>query len=131
LRITPLAVVLCCLSLSGCFPYHYTIQPGISGTVVAAPGSDPLPGAQVTLSVGKFFSRSTVIETSTDAQGRFELTPRRQWGVFVAGQEPLIRGGCEVSVNAQRFEKVSRHIRCSEMGPATTGLGKITLEPTP
>ena len=125
------AIVACCALLSGCWPYHYTMQPGVSGVVVAAPGADPLAGAQVTLSIQQRGIPPTFTETSTDVQGRFRLVPHRQWGVFIPMQEPFIPTKCAVLVTAPRFVMISRDVRCSPMGPATTDLGTITLERAP
>jgi hypothetical protein len=128
MKLQHVAVTLCCTLLSGCWPYHYTSQPGVSGVVVAAPGANPLAGAQVALAVQIRNGTPTILEVATDEQGRFKLSPQRLWSMFVVGQEAFPPRKCVVSVTAPQFVKISRDINCSEMGPAHTDLGTIALE---
>ena len=44
-----LPALLVTLALGGCFPYHYTQRPGVTGTVVDAQSGAPIRGALVSV----------------------------------------------------------------------------------
>jgi hypothetical protein len=86
-------LILSAIFCSGCIPYHYTLQPGATGTVVDSKSGCPLPDAQVILSsihgtwdptnnIDVFFTNQVASTTSTN-NGTFHIPPKREWSVLI------------------------------------------------
>ena len=74
--------VIACMVSSGCFPYHYTSRPGISGIVVSGDGQKPVPDAIVS------FGRTNVAAVAvSSANGSFAVPPKRTWGIWIIPQD--------------------------------------------
>lgn len=113
-----------CIAASGCFPYHYTTRPGVSGTVVSAGTHEPLGDASV--SFGR--TNNSVVAFST-ADGSFVVPPKRQWWIWFIPQDvfPL---PCTVCVRHPGYESNSIQFTFSAAATgkaATRELGVISL----
>jgi hypothetical protein len=85
------------VALAGCFPYHYTLRPAISGHVSNAANGQPIANARV---ADPRFSND---DTSTAADGSFTLPARKQWSIwFILPQEPMRPGPLHVSADGFR-----------------------------
>lgn len=90
-----------CFLMAGCFPYHYTTSPGLSGTVVNAETRKPLAGAAISYS-GR--TNNTVVTFSAD-DGSFSVAPERKWGIWIIPQDVFMmpctisfsHAGCETN----------------------------------
>jgi len=71
-----------CLTASGCFPYHYTTCPGLSGIVVSAETHAPLVGAGIS-----FDGTNTTAVAFSAADGSFHVPPERTWGIWIIPQD--------------------------------------------
>jgi hypothetical protein len=115
-----------CLAASGCFPYHYTDRPGISGRVVNARTREPLAGASIS-----FGLTNTVAVAISSADGSFVVSPKRQWGIWIIPQD-VFSFPWTVCVRHSGYE--SNYIRFPFNAAATgkaakKALGVISLEP--
>jgi len=115
-----------CLGTAGCFPYHYTVRPGVVGTVLSADTRQPVAG------VGILFGRTNVTELAqTAADGSFSIPPRRQWGIWIIPQD-VFALRWTVCIRRAGYET-----NCTEFlfSAAATGksaekrLGEISLKP--
>ena len=115
-----------CLAASGCFPYHYTTRPGLSGAVVGGESHAPLAGAEIS-----FGGTNTTALAFSAADGSFHILPKRQWGIWIIPQDVfalpwsvrIYHAGYET--NCTRFG-----FRSSATGErATVQLGVISLKP--
>jgi len=116
-----------CLTTSGCFPYHYTIRPGLSGTVVNAQTHAPLAGA------GICFGTNTTAVALSASDGSFHVPPGRAWGVWAINQDVASpTRGSGVNIRHTGYESYSTVVVFSptKRGKgATKQIGVIPLIP--
>jgi len=118
------------LSLAGCFPYHYTLRPGISGSVVDFQSHTPIAEAAVVVHTHIRFSEIHDLRLTPNSDGIFFLPPTRQWGVYVVPMDVFFPWS-EVTIEAAGYEKKDLHLRASAMGPSKFALGEIRLSRIP
>jgi len=114
-----------CLAVSGCFPFHYTTRPGLSGAVVSAESHAPLAG-----SVISFGRTNPTPVTCSAADGSFRVSPERQWGIWFIPMDVFL-GEWSVCVHHRGYDT-----NCTQFlfNPATIGksatmqLGVISLK---
>ena len=114
-----------CLASSGCFPYHYTDRPGITGTVVSAASQQPVVGA------GIAFGRTNAIVAQTAADGSFEIAPKKQWGIWIIPQDVFTRRYA-VSIRHDGFQDYEAEVLSNPADGgkhATKQLGVISISP--
>lgn len=120
------ALLASALLVAGCFPYHFTARPGVSGVVVDAATSKPIPNAAITLSesAGK-------AETSadTDASGRFRIASRQVWGIYIVTLDTF-PFRTNATISALGYESVSIPVWTSVLDSRDAHLGEIHLKPT-
>ena len=117
-----------CVTMSGCFPYHYTTRPGLSGTVVSAASHMPL--AEAGISFGR--TNTTIVAFST-ADGSFAVSPRRQWGIWIIPQD-VFAMPWTVCIRHAGYETNYTQFRFSAAATgkaANMQLGVISLKPLP
>jgi hypothetical protein len=122
-----LLLASCAILLSGCWPYRYTTHPGIVGTVVSAENGVPVAAADVTLIAPLWRQTERRLIAKTGADGRFEIAPQRQWGMFVLMQEAFRPVECAVEIAAPMYTLENLPLPCSEYGPVMTDLSTISL----
>ena len=84
-------------ALAGCFPYHYTLRPAISGHVLNAASGQPVANAWIS---DPRFSKDG---TSTAVDGSFTLPAQKQWVIwFILPQEPMRPGPLHASADGFR-----------------------------
>jgi hypothetical protein len=113
------------LTTSGCFPYHYTARPGITGTVVSAASQQPVVGA------GIAFGRTNAIIAQTATDGYFAIPPKKRWGIWIIPQDVFTRY-YEVSVRRDGFQDYETEVGSNpaDVGKrATKQLGVISITP--
>jgi len=66
---------------AGCIPYHFTVRPGVSGTVLDVQTGTPITNAAIAVSPGR--GDNPASEATTAADGSFFIPPQRQWGVYI------------------------------------------------
>ena len=118
------AVLALVLAVSGCFPYHLTARPGISGVVVDDSSSLPVSGASITL------NDPPADLTHTDVRGHFQIAPHQVWGIYIVSLEPPFNFPTVVTVSAFGYESVSLPLWSNVLGPRNVSLGEIHLKPT-
>jgi hypothetical protein len=123
-------VLTAALTLSGCFPVHYLVRPGISGSVVDDSTGAPVSNATVILSrVGR--SQFPLIATVTDAQGGFTLSERKAIGVYILPEDVFDFFGT-ADIYASGYTKESRDVRSKILGPTSPiMLGEIRVKRPP
>ena len=109
-----LAVFILIPALSACFPVHYLVQPGISGSIVDDSTSMPVADATVILSRLVHANRP-LIATGTDKNGRFAIAVRQAWGIYIMPMDVFDFGG-RVDIYASGYLKVSRDVRSKMLG---------------
>ncbi len=119
------AVLVFVGSASGCFPYHFTTRIGISGTVVDARNSTPIPDATVIISDP---ANQQVASASTDASGRFRIAPHRVWWIYIVPMDAFPYR-TPATISALGYESTSIAVVTNPMGPKELSLGEIHLEP--
>ncbi len=115
-----------CAATSGCFPYHYTIRPGLSGTVVAPESNTPLAGAAISFGG----TNTTAVAFSTE-DGSFLVPPKRRWGIWIIPQD-VFAMSWSVRVYHPGYETNFTQFRfaASATGKdATVHLGVVSLKP--
>jgi hypothetical protein len=125
-RISPLLLSIA-FCLTGCFPYHYTLRPGVSGVVIDDRNATPIPGAIVVVSSHGPSQKAEDLTLTTGPDGTFYLAPRRRWGVYIM---PMDAFGpwTEATISAPGFETRSFRLSASDMGPKEVSLGNVRLE---
>jgi len=114
------------LCLAGCFPYHYTLRPGISRSVVDSQSHTPIAEAAVVVHTHIRFSEIRDVRLAPDSDGIFCLPPSLQWGVYVVPMDVFFPWS-EVTIEAPGYEKKDLHLRASAMGPSKFDLGEIRM----
>lgn len=120
-RILPLGVLL--LATSGCFPYLFTVEPGVRGKVVEGRTGAAIVGADVEMNC-----RNVDASTVTAADGQFFIPGKQLWGVIMGAFDPM-HFDCTLSITASRYEAGSVKFRTLGTGPAVTDVGEIRLKP--
>lgn len=122
-----MVLVSICITASGCFPFRYTMRPGVAGTVVGADNQKPIGGADV------LFGLSTTNFTQTDTDGSFLIPPQKKWGIWIIPQDVFHRSYSVTILHAGYEPYNSR----GSFSPADQGknalkqLGVISLKPLP
>ncbi len=126
-----MAILIVALLYSGCFPYHFTEKPGVSGTVLDARTGIPIPGATVCLTSYPFAVNETKIETSTtQGDGSFLIPAQQRWSLYIVPLDPGPMKGI-ISVQAKGYKEFVKEFHLNTMGPATTKMKNIPLERLP
>ena len=130
MRLRLASILAVVLALTACFPVHYLVRPGISGSVVDDSTSAPVADATVILSRNGGADRP-LIATVTDANGRFNLAARRAWGMYIVPEDVFDFRGT-VDIYASGYLKVSRDVRSKIVGEnAPVILGEIRVKRPP
>ena len=123
-----LGLVLC-ITMSGCFPYHYTMRPGLSGDVVSEESHKPLTNAAIS-----FVGNTNIATVAFSAEdGSFTISPERKWGIWIIPQD-VFALPYTVCVHHAGYETNYIKFRFSfaATGKASTRpLGTISLKPLP
>jgi hypothetical protein len=119
--------VLAGLCLTGCFPYHYTDRPGVSGSVVDEIGSAPISNATVLIRTHDLKHRTGEIQATCNAEGMFYLAPVRSWGIYIIPMD-VFGPFSEVTIDAPGYESKTVKLPASAMGPAKVVLGEVKLK---
>jgi hypothetical protein len=116
-----------CITVSGCFPYHYTMRPGLAGTVVSTENNAPLANAGVW-----FDGTNASLVAFSAADGSFYVPPRRKWGVWIIPQDVFpMRWSVRIYHPGYQTTHAQFLFRAAATGPAATqNLGTIPLKPT-
>lgn len=130
MKLRLLSILLTTLVLTACFPVHYLMRPGISGSVVDDSTSAPVADATVILSrLGQ--TDRPLIATVTDINGRFVLSARSAWGIYIVPEDVFDFLGT-VDIYASGYVKASRQIRSKVIGnSAPIVLGEIHVNRPP
>jgi hypothetical protein len=117
------------ISISACFPYHFTMRPGASGQVVDSANKEPIEGATITLTAYSALSRKDERElVNTQKDGSFLIPAKQKWGVVILGPfDPLPLKG-QISIKADGYLNNALDIHINTMGPAMSKFGIITLD---
>jgi hypothetical protein len=118
-----LGIVIVALIASGCFPYHFTDRPGVSGRVIDAETEAPIERADVTLQI-KMSDEEIAAVSAPD--GQFMIPAKQSWGIVIAPFDPLAHIW-HVKIQAPGYEKYDERFVTSTTGPAMTELGPIRL----
>jgi hypothetical protein len=108
----------------GCFPYQFTVEPGVKGLLVDARTGLPIPGAEIALR-----TRKGEANTVTSDDGGFRIDAKQNWGIVIAPFDSL-HYDCTVSIEASGYDSATMKFRTSSTGPAVTDLGTVHLTPT-
>ncbi len=116
--------------LTACFPVHYLLRPGLSGSVVD--DSTSMPVADATVILRHLGQTSGIVMTiTTDKNGRFSLAERRAWGIYVVPEDVFDFLGT-VDIYASGYIKISRDFHTKILGTtAPIDLGEIRLKRPP
>jgi hypothetical protein len=118
-----LSLALVC---SGCIPYHFTVRPGASGTVVDARTGLPVAGAAV--SVASVRGHDPAGNATTTPDGSFRIPPRRQWGVYIVPGD-IFPFPFTLSVQQGGYQQAIVQFAHRAMGEgATTNFGVLRIE---
>ncbi len=121
------------IGLTGCFPMHFIMRPGISGTVVDDATPRPVVDTIVTLrmrTVRGEITTSASAPAATDAKGAFAIAPARRWGIYIVPMDVFPLNGT-AQFNAIGYATTSRAVRSDPMGRAVLPLWEIRLRQTP
>lgn len=113
-------------SLTGCFPIHFTLNPGVSGKVVDAKSRTPLV-ANVTLSSSTYSNPNREVTVVTKDDGEFLIPADQEKGIFIVPMDPLTLYGT-VTIQVDGYKKIEKGFYTTSMGPAVTELGEIPME---
>ena len=123
------ALVLIFLLCSGCFPYHYTKKPGVSGTVLDTTTEKPVEGAEVVLTTYSFPENKEKTETMTTMKdGSFLIPAEQDWGLYMAPLDPAPLKA-KILVQMNKYKQFVKDFYINTMGPAITKF-KILLDPS-
>jgi hypothetical protein len=75
-------LILCGVTLSGCFPIHGLARCGTVGSLIDSRTGTPIPGAVVTV------GRQHPVSVQTAADGRFVVPAQREWFLFLLAPVP-------------------------------------------
>jgi hypothetical protein len=120
------------LLASGCFPYHYTMRPGVSGRLVDAATDAPIPGADVHL---KRYERELMfndkppeeVAEATGSDGAFSIPARKTWGLYIVPMDVFNRKWT-VTIEASGYQKYESDLSANPMGQSEFELGAIRLQ---
>ncbi|MGE5808583.1 MAG: hypothetical protein ACM32I_05625 [Nitrospirota bacterium] len=117
------------ISISACFPYHFTMRPGASGQVIDSNSKQPIENATISLTAYSAISREEEHESvNTQKDGSFLIPAKQKWSVVILGPfDPLPLKG-QISMKADGYLNNARDIRINTMGPAISKFGVITLD---
>jgi hypothetical protein len=121
------------ISLAGCvLPYHFTLRPGVSGTVVDGESLAPIPNANVAIATRDFRDREflPVIFGITAPDGGFDMPSKRQWGIYIM---PMDFAGprSEATIEAVGYNKAVIQLSGSPVVPKSIKLGTVRLTRAP
>ena len=124
---------------TGCFPYRYTVRPGVKGLVVDGQTKLPVVNATVTLAsiVGTgnwtndvvIWQTNTVAVTNGNQCGTFCIPPKRKWGIYIVPMDVFL-SSYEVTIQKTDYTTLKISFLHDPMAAgknATTNLGNIEL----
>ena len=119
------------LFCGSCFPYHFTIKPGISGNIIDAGTGKSLQGAKVSLTTYLFPANKKKLETTTTQKdGSFIIPEEQQWGLYIVQLEPRQLKGI-VSVQMEGYKQYVREFYINTMGKFDHKIEGHSLEHLP
>ena len=124
-----IAVLTLSATLGGCFPYHFTVIPAITGLVEDEGSEEPLANVQVRVVTPNPDKNPARFETTSGPNGRFHLSAQRQWGVYTMPQENWPRRYL-VRISAPGYETATAEVAAKPMGAEVAALGIIRLRKT-
>jgi hypothetical protein len=121
-----LPLVSFAIGLCGCIPYHYTLQPGVTGVVIDDRNSAPVPNAVVAVTSRDSSRQTGKLLLATDADGKFHVVPKRRWGIYIVPMD-IFGPWTEASISAPGYETRVFKLSASAMGPKAVALGEVRL----
>jgi hypothetical protein len=118
------------LCLVGCFPYHYTLRPGVTGVVLDARTGSPVANATVAVRSRDFHGQIGEVTLATGADGKFHLAPEQRWGIYVVPMD-VFGPWVDAAITAPSYETKTFKLTASAMGPREVALGEIRLTRDP
>jgi hypothetical protein len=119
------------LLCSGCFPYHFTRKPGVSGNVIDARTGKSIQGAQVRLTTYSFPKQEEKLEsTTTQEDGSFIIPPEQIWSLYIVPLDPGQMKGI-LSIQLEGYKQFVKEFYINTMGPSITRFKGIQLENMP
>jgi hypothetical protein len=121
-----LSLIFSAVGVCGCIPYHYTLQPGVTGVVIDDGNSAPVPNAVIAVTSRDLSRHTGNLLLATDAEGRFHVAPKQRWGIYVV---PMDTFGpwTEASISAPGYETKVFKLSADAMGPKAVALGEVRL----
>jgi hypothetical protein len=121
-----IAVMAFAAALPGCFPFHFTVIPAVTGLVEDESTEEPLANVQVRLVTPNPDKKPGRFETTSGPNGRFHLAAQREWGLHVVLEENWSRRYL-VRISAPGYETVTAEVEAKPVGAADAALGVIRL----
>lgn len=121
--------ILPLISISACFPYHFTMKPGASGQVVDSNNKLPIEGATITLTAYSVLSHEEENESvDTQKDGSFLIPAKQEWSIIILGPFDPLPLNARISIRANGYLSDVRDMHLNTMGPAISRFGIISLE---
>lgn len=124
-----IALLTLSATLGGCFPYHFTVIPAITGLVEDESTEEPLANVMVRVVTPNPDQNPGRFETTSGPNGRFHLSAQRQWSVYTMPQENWPRRYL-VRISAPGYETTTAEVVAKPMGAKDAALGIIRLRKT-
>jgi hypothetical protein len=125
-----LVVLMAVISTAGCFPYRYTLRPGVSGRVVDSRSADAIANATVAVRSRDFHHQTGELILHTRADGSFALAPKQHWSIYIIPMD-VLGPWTSVTISAPEYASQTLQLTSSAMGPKQVALGEIRLKKSP
>jgi hypothetical protein len=119
-------MLLASLCLVGCFPYHYTLRPGLSGVILDETTSTPIANASVIVTTREISHQIGEIDVAAASDGTFRLSPKQRWGIYIIPMD-VFGPWTDATVTAPGYANQSFKLSSSAMGPKDVSLGDVRL----
>lgn len=121
-----IAILTLSATLGGCFPYHFTSIPAITGLVEDESTEEPLANVLVRVVTPNPDKNPNRFETTSGPNGRFHLSAQREWGLYVLLQENWPQRYL-VRISAPGYETAVAEVVAKPTGGHDGALGIIRL----
>jgi hypothetical protein len=112
--------------LAGCFPYQYTIRPGVSGSVVDDLEATPIPNASIVVHTHYDAKHTGETRITPNPDGTFFLAPAKKWGIYVMPMDVFFPWS-DATVEATGYQKKDFRLIDDPMGRSKVVLGEVRL----
>jgi hypothetical protein len=133
-------LILLLVFCAGCIPYHYTLQPGATGTVMDGKSGTPLSHVHVVLSrisgrwnptnnISEFFTNQVASTTSAN-DGTFHISSKREWGILILIPQDFFWANYEFKVENTNYQTLKfrfASVAIDTGKQSTTNFGVIKL----